>query len=100
MRKNISKVIMAFRYGKYAKGDSKATCWTDGTTIYSYQMPIARRVRRPGRRSGILQIVEYDRAPSATTRSQLAAVRNAFKYDFVENLNYKITWVQKIVWIT
>lgn len=73
MRKNMSKVIEAFKAGKAATGDSKRTCWTDGTTVYSYRMPIARRTD-----AGAIQVVAYGSAPTATTRSQVRALQIAF----------------------
>jgi len=33
MRKNIAKVIAAFKAGKSIKGDSKGTCSTDGEFV-------------------------------------------------------------------
>lgn len=72
-RKNMSKVIEAFKAGKSATGDSKRTCSTDGTTVYSYRMAIARRTD-----AGAIQIVAYSAAPTATTRSQVQALRVAF----------------------
>ncbi len=44
MRKNVRKVIEAFKRGEAAIGDSKRTIWTDGTTIFSYSTAIAIRV--------------------------------------------------------
>jgi hypothetical protein len=67
-RKNISKVIEAFKAGRSAKGDSKATCSTDGNEIYSYAMKIAERLP-----DGSIWIEEYSKAPSATTRSHIRA---------------------------
>lgn len=74
MRKNISKVIEAFKAGREAIGDSKRSCSTDGTTVYSYRMPIARRVS-----GGAIVIVAYDDAPTPTTRSQVRALQIAFE---------------------
>lgn len=44
MRKNVRKVIDAFKLGLPAVGDSKRTIWTDGKVIYSYTTAIAVRV--------------------------------------------------------
>lgn len=73
MRRNISKVIEAFKAGKAATGDSKRTCWTDGETVYSYAMPIAKRSA-----NGSIAIINYSDAPTATTRSQVRALETAF----------------------
>lgn len=40
MRKNVNKVVEAFKENKSCFG---STVWTDGATIYSYGMPIVRR---------------------------------------------------------
>ena len=74
MRANICKVIQAFKLGKSAIGDSKRTCWTDGSTIFSYQMPIAwweSDLKDPT----ILRarVVDYEDGPSRTTKSQIRA---------------------------
>ena len=74
MRANIAKVTSAFKRGAPAIGDSKRTCWTDGITIYSYRMPIARRI------DGIVYIVRT--GPSQTTRSQIRAVEIAIPANF------------------
>ncbi len=70
MRKNIAKVIAAFNAGKSAVGDAKRSCSTDGTTIFSYRMPIAWRDE-----SGKVHVVSYYDATSATTRTQVSACR-------------------------
>lgn len=72
MRKNIATVIAAFREGRGAVGDSKRTCWTDGTTIFSYAMPIAARY------AGDVFVVPYDDGPSRTTKSQIRACLASF----------------------
>lgn len=41
MRKNIAKVLQAFKAGIAGYGDSKRTCWTNGNILYSYALPIA-----------------------------------------------------------
>jgi len=73
MRKNMQKVIAAFLSGKAASGDSKRTCSTDGSTIYSYAMPIAWK-----KSDGTIETAPYKTAPSATTRSQIHACELAF----------------------
>lgn len=72
MRQNASKVIEAFKVGQAAAGDSKRTISTDGTTILSYAMPIARRV------DGVVQVIDAKKAPSNTTRAQIRACMVAF----------------------
>lgn len=73
MRQNMQRVIEAFKAGTAAVGDSKRTCWTDGTTVYSYAMPIAKRSA-----NGSIAIVRYEDAPTNTTRSQVRALVAAF----------------------
>lgn len=68
MRKNAAKVIKAFLSGNAAIGDNKETISTDGHVLWSYKMPIAARTV-----SGKYLLVEYDEAPSATTRSHVRA---------------------------
>jgi hypothetical protein len=68
MRSNIRRVIHAASAGKSAAGDSKRTCSTDGATIYSYAMPIARVTPH-----GWFVVPRGD-GPSRTTRSQIDAV--------------------------
>lgn len=76
MRKNIEKVINAFRAGKPAIGDSKRTCWTDGKTLFSYRMPIARHAKHANR--GRIVLVRYSAAPTVTTRAQIRACEESF----------------------
>jgi hypothetical protein len=76
MRQNIAKVIEAFLRGIPAKGDSKATCWTDGEIVYSYALPIARRVSRGYGKIPTIEII--DDHPTQTTRSQIDALRRTF----------------------
>lgn len=71
MRKNISKVIDAFMSRKPANGDSKRTCWTDGKTIYSYALPIAR-----WESNGHVGVIP-EGGLSRTTTSQVRACRLA-----------------------
>ncbi len=74
MRNNIGRVIDAFCNRTAAKGDSKQTCSTDGTTVYSYAMPIARRLK-----NGRIQIVKRESGPSRTTRAQIDAIAFHFR---------------------
>lgn len=75
-RKGTNKVLDAFFRREPANG---AKCQnprfsvfgeriisTDGVTLYSYRMPIARWTR-----GDTLTLVEYGRAPTATTRSHV-----------------------------
>lgn len=78
MRKNCIKVIEAFKLGKAAQGDSKRTIWTDGEAVYSYNMKIAKRVRNCT--DDRILIVARDCGPSKTTRSQIDALCNSFRY--------------------
>lgn len=100
MRKNVCKVINALVDGKPAIGDSKRTCSTDGTTLYSYRMPVARIVKRARVKSpgivvrGKVQIVERERAPSNTTRSHVDAARAVFKFDMTHA--YDVEWVESL----
>ncbi len=70
MRKNIEKVLAAFVAGRAATGKS---CHTDGTTVWSYNMPIAGRDDE-----GYIWVIPYNEAPSATTRSQVRACEQLF----------------------
>ena len=81
MRKNIAKVIQAFRDGKPCKGDSKGTCWTDGATVFSYKMEIAFRGEFKsaiGDAETRIMVARYSAGPSRTTKSQSVALRLAF----------------------
>ena len=73
MRKNMHKVIDAFMVRKAIKGDSKMTIWTDGDTIYSYSVPIAKWDRD---RNIVIVDSKYvaGGAASATTRNQVYAL--------------------------
>lgn len=66
MRKNMRKVIEAFLKREAAIGDSKKTCSTNGNVIWSYVMPIARHGD-----DGVVYLLEYNEAPSVTTRRQV-----------------------------
>lgn len=71
MRKNMKKVLDAFRVSKPAKGDSRKTCWTDGTHVYSYAACIG--TRNP---DGTVT-VHYDTRRSVTTNSHIRALEFA-----------------------
>lgn len=73
MRKNMQKVIDAFRNRVSTIGDSKRTCWTDGNEIYSYAMLIGFRGV-----AGDMFVCDYECAPSATTRTHVRALEVAF----------------------
>ncbi len=73
MRKNILRVLRAFEQGQAAIGDSKRTCWTDGETVYSYDMPIMQRLP-----NGAIEIVSYDTGPTRTTKAQIRACQVNF----------------------
>lgn len=69
-RKNLKKVFSLWTANLAGNGDSKNTIWTDGTTIFSYAMPLM--VRMP---SGIV-LCKHGEAPTVTTSTQ----RNALAY--------------------
>lgn len=66
-RKNISEVIDAFKAGGRAQ---HATCRTDGTTIWSYDLPIATRLN-----DGTVAVRKSWSSP--TTQGQINAVAKA-----------------------
>lgn len=70
MRKNIQAVIEAFKAGK---AHTEVTCSTDGMKVWSYSLLIAWRLP-----NGDVQTLPVTDAPSATTRSQIRAIREAF----------------------
>jgi hypothetical protein len=69
MRKNAEKVLNAFEKGESCNGQ---TISTDGDKLYSYSMLIGKR------ESGRISLVEYESAPSATTRSHIRAAEQFF----------------------
>ena len=69
MRKNMMNVLEAFGNRKSANGDSKRTCSTDGTSIFSYSTEIARFIEN-GRKVW-LNTKSYSR----TTNTQQNSVR-------------------------
>lgn len=69
MRKNIGNVIVAWKRGEAHR---EATCRTDGVTVWSYEMPIARRCP-----SGRILVMDPSKAPSRTTKMQVVAVRRS-----------------------
>jgi len=66
MRKNIAAVIEAWREGR---PHTEATCRTDGVTVWSYEMPIARRTP-----SGSIGVLDPEKAPSRTTKLQVQTI--------------------------
>ncbi len=62
MRKNTQAVANAFLAGKHLGGRSIST---DGKTVYSYAMPIARRV------GGVVYVIAASESPSVTTTTQI-----------------------------
>ena len=68
MRKNIQKVLDAFLARRSARGDAKGTCSTNGSSIYSYALEIAR-----WNPDGSVWI--YPGASTRTTNSQISACR-------------------------
>ena len=69
MRKNAEKVVEAFKAGKryYC-----LTMYTDGQEVYSYFMLIAKRTSKG------IELIEYNKAPSATTRTHVRALEITF----------------------
>ena len=69
MRKNVIKVVEAFKLGKKAQGDSKRTIWTDGFNVYSYNMLIAKKFNDGGKPMYV--VIDREYGPSNTTRSKI-----------------------------
>ncbi len=69
MRKNIASVIDAFHSHETYQDK---TCRTDGTVVYSYELPIAVR------RGATVYVLEPSESPSRTTTAQIRAVLSAF----------------------
>lgn len=72
MRKNIAAVIESWTRGEAHRED---TCRTDGVTVWSYAMPIARR--EPDGRTFLLP---ESKAPSRTTKMQVRAIGAVVPY--------------------
>ncbi len=70
MRKNVEKVLLAFAGGKAQSGD---TCSTDGEFLFSYRMKIAHMMP-----DHTIRLIEYNQAPSNTTRSHIKACETYF----------------------
>lgn len=68
MAKGIDRVIQAFFQGRTAKDGN---VHAEGGVLYSYSMPIARMA------AGVVEIVDYDDAPSATTKQHVRAVASS-----------------------
>jgi RadC-like JAB domain len=67
------KIINAFREHRLMGNPMRDSISTDGDTIYSYRMPIARRTA-----SGGIAIVDPAGAPSATTRNHIYGLQRTF----------------------
>lgn len=67
-------VIEAFIQGK-RKRDGSAM-WTDGETLYSYAMPLARRFEG----SHVEVLTTYEECPSATTRYHYRAMMDLLRH--------------------
>lgn len=65
MRKNATAVINAFKTNSAC---DEGTIRTDGTTVWSYQMVIAKR-----RQDGSVEIIDVAKSPSRTTSSHIRA---------------------------
>lgn len=80
MRKNMRRALEAFEQRKPGKGDSKKTCWTDGDTLFSYAMPIAKWTfaetvaERDVSGESIPQLWISDESSTATTNAQIRAI--------------------------
>lgn len=72
MRKNIAACLKAM---SRKQPHREATCSTDGMRLYSYAMLIAEYASPS---DSIPWVLAYDKAPTATTRSQVSAVRQFF----------------------
>lgn len=68
MRKNLSEILKAFDAGVAKSGK---TCWTNGSTVYSYQLPIVKRDNED-----LIWIRES--YPSITTQTQINACKAYF----------------------
>jgi hypothetical protein len=62
MRKNITNVLLAFKVGNPHR---EKTCWTDGRSVFSYDLKIATMC------AGGYQVIL--RGPSKTTNEQIGA---------------------------
>ncbi len=72
MRKNIRTVLAAWWAGESCK---QATCSTDGRTVFSYTLPVARK--KPGCQvQKGMHVTVRSSGPTHTTRSQINAVRS------------------------
>lgn len=65
MRKNVQKVMEAFDVGRASGG---TTVYTDGNTVFSYDMPIAQRI------DGRIEVITD--GPTMTTKQHIGAVRS------------------------
>lgn len=74
---------MAFAEKKAKNGK---TISTDGTHVWSYNMMIARTIPE----TGGVELINYNMAPSNTTRSHIRAVENFFAPASIERRVDKI----------
>jgi hypothetical protein len=70
VRKNAEKVLVAFEKGESCNGK---TIQTDGESLFSYNMLIGRHSE------GLVSLLDYGNAPSATTRSHVRAAETYFR---------------------
>jgi len=81
MRKNIASVIDAWNSEETHR---EKTCRTDGTTIWSYELPIATRTPKGNIE---LLIRDYGKKPngdvSTVTRSQIDAIAASMKKELL-----------------
>jgi len=90
MRKNIQKVIQAFKDGKAIQGDSKRTCWTDGRNLYSYNMLLAKRFDNGG--TDMIVVIDESYAPSRTTKAQIRAIMGDIPNAQIVSEGSILTW--------
>ena len=88
----------AYNHGASRDGNGRILrFWTDGAVLYSYAMPIARRLRVPPTATVRYELVERGRCPSATTRAHLDAARTACsRWDGERWHREAIRWVQAV----
>ena len=89
MRKNVSKVVEAFKVGKAIKGDSKGTIHTDGHNIYSYNMLIAKHFDNGGKPMYVIISDEY--SPSVTTTKHIRQIQSELPHHIVRKDSI-LTW--------
>ena len=103
MRKNHSQIIQSWvaKQNDAVSGrriDGNGTVirfWTDGITIYSYQMPIAEFCNGGKDRTRI-RMVERERCPSNTTRAHWDAIHYVCTTRYVVGITYVQSLVKKV----